>query len=94
MLVDNGLSDQLLEEMPYTIASAHDFEIAIQVMAQVGISPLMEKKTVGEHRLWLLLPFINSFFKAEMRSANWGLFADDLDRLLPKELLASKKLKK
>lgn len=86
LLADAGIPEQVLEEMPYTIASAHEFEIASQVMAQVSISAVMAKKTTGGERRWSLLPFINNNFSEEMRRVNWRLFADDWARLLPETL--------
>ncbi|MGO9171851.1 MAG: hypothetical protein ACLP7P_07790 [Rhodomicrobium sp.] len=84
LLVEANLPDQVLEEMPYTIASAHEFEIVSQVIAQVSISPLMARKTEqGIHRIWSLLPFISDQFKEEMRNVNWRLFTDDWEKLMP-----------
>jgi hypothetical protein len=36
LLADAGIPNTVLEDMPYTIASAHEFEITSQVIAQVG----------------------------------------------------------
>jgi hypothetical protein len=85
LLTDADIPQQVLEEMPYTIASVHEFEIASQVIAQVGISAVLGKKTTapGQQRHWSLLPFIANDFKEEMRQVNWHLFADDLARLIP-----------
>jgi hypothetical protein len=85
LLADAGIPEQVLGEMPYTIASAHELEIASQVIAQVGISPVMAKKTEsGQHRSWSLLPFITGNFSEEMRGVNWRLFADEWGNLIPK----------
>ncbi len=84
LLVEAQIPEQFLDEMPYTIASANEFEIAGQVIAQVGISPVMTKKTTPEQRRWLLLPFLNADFKQEMRHVDWHLFDDDRDVLIPK----------
>ena len=83
LLADAGLPSAVLEEMPYTIASAHEFEITSQVIAQVGIFPVMAKKTAPEQRGWSLLPLAKNDFKEEMRHVNWRLFADDWARLWP-----------
>jgi len=37
-------SDKRRREYPYTVASAHEFELVSQVIARTGIEPLMSKK--------------------------------------------------
>jgi len=86
-LAETGIPEEMMQEWPYTVTSAHEFEIAIQVIAQVSISAVMAGKTAGEQRRWSLLQFINTNFKDEMKHVNWRLFADDWERLkasLPK----------
>src|SRR5262249_44366048 len=50
LLTERGVSVNVMSEMPFTIASAHEFETASQVIAHVGITAVMGKKTSGEHR--------------------------------------------
>src|ERR1019366_1764324 len=83
LLADARISEKVLEETPYTIASAREFEIANQVIARVGIFPVMSKKTKPERRRWSLLPFIQSDFSKEMGHVNWRLFDDDWTKLMP-----------
>jgi hypothetical protein len=84
LLADAGIPGEVLEEMPYTIASAHEFEIASQVIAQVGVFTVMAKKTKpGQQRSWSLLPFITENFSEEMRGVSWRLFADEWAGLIP-----------
>lgn len=83
LLDEAHISRQVLQEMPYTIASAHEFEISIQVMAQAGITSVMKKKTMPNHRWWSLMPFIHSEFKDYLSKVNWRLFFEDWDDLLP-----------
>ncbi len=83
LLAEEGIPEGVLQEMPYTIASAHEFEIASQVIAQASISTVMAKKTGAEQRWWSLLPFLHTEFKQEMRQVRWNLFADDWARLVP-----------
>lgn len=83
LLTEEGVPEQVLQEMPYTVASANEFEIASQVIAQVGISSLMGKKTAAGRWGWSLFPFITENFSEEMRHVNWRLFSDDWDRLMP-----------
>jgi hypothetical protein len=69
-----GVPPRFLVDMPYTIASVHEFEIAGQIVAQVGVCEVMRGKTEGERRRWSLLPFLYSEFSEEMRHVNWRLF--------------------
>jgi hypothetical protein len=83
LLCERGISEQVLIDMPFTTASAHEFEVASQIIAQVGIAALMVKKTSGEQRSWSLLPFIRHHFRDEMKQVNWMIFEADWNRLLP-----------
>jgi hypothetical protein len=83
ILVKQGLPENLTEKMPYTIASSFDFEIASQIIAQVGILPVMKKKTEPQARGWILSPFLQGHFGAEMRNVNWQLFRSEWDKLVP-----------
>jgi hypothetical protein len=82
-LAEAQIPENVLDEMPYTIASAHEFEIAIQIIAQLNIYPVMSKKTGGDQRMWSLLPFIMNEFKEQMRSVDRFLFAADWETLMP-----------
>ena len=79
----HGISEQVLTDMPYTIASAHEFEVAIQIVAHVGIHRLMSEKTSSEERCWSLLPFIRERFAEEMKEVNWTIFEKDWNQPLP-----------
>lgn len=83
LLADAGIPHQVLAEMPFTVASAHEFEIASQIIAQVDISSVMSEKTAEDQRSWSLLPFITSKFSNEMRSINRHLFEDEWGQLTP-----------
>jgi hypothetical protein len=83
LLGDASIRNTVLDEMPYTIVSAHEFEITSQIIAQVGIFPVMSKKTAPEQRGWSMLPLAKNEFREEIRHVNWRLFADDWARLWP-----------
>jgi hypothetical protein len=68
--------------MPFTIASAHEFEIAIQIIGEVGIAKVMALKTKGHHRTWGLAAVLADAFGDELKRINWALFSDDLKGLL------------
>lgn len=80
---EKSIPENILTGMPFTIASAHEFEAASQVIAQIGIATLMRKKTSPEHRSWSLLPFMRDHFTNEMKGVNWTMFEADWNRLLP-----------
>jgi hypothetical protein len=83
LLDDENIPGRVLEEMPYTVASVHEFEIVSQVVAQTGIAAVMGKKTTPDQGRWSLLPFVSNAFKEEMREVNWRLFAEDFAALMP-----------
>ena len=83
LLGEDGIPERVLTDMPYTVASAHEFEVAIQIVSEVGIHRLMNEKTSSEERHWSLLPFIRERFANEMKTVNWTIFERDWNRLLP-----------
>lgn len=83
LLGEAKLDLSLLEQMPFTIASAHEFETAIQIVAEIGISKVMVPKSQGEHRTWGLLAFLQATFASEITRVNWALFGEDLRELMP-----------
>lgn len=83
LLAEAGLEARMLDELPYTIASSHEVEIVAQVIAQVGVAPVMEGKTRSEALGWLLLPFITSKFQHEMRQVDYKLFAREFLSIFP-----------
>jgi hypothetical protein len=83
LLIEQSVSERVLIDMPFTAASAHDFEVASQIIAQVGIATLMGKKTSPEERNWSLRPFLRQHFPNEMKQINWRIFEADWNRLWP-----------
>lgn len=83
LLDQANIPRQVTEDMPYTIASANEFEITSQVVAQVGIAPLFLKKTQPAERFWSLSPFLNSAFRLETKRVKRILFIEDWTRLTP-----------
>ena len=82
-LAEANIPNQILDEMPYTIASVHEFELGIQVVAQLGIFQVMNKKTSGDQRRWSFQPFLSSEFKEQMKNVNRYLFEDEWETLIP-----------
>jgi hypothetical protein len=75
---------EVLNEMPYTIASAEELELASQVIAQVGIFSVMSKKTSPKQQQSALWPFVQVTFKEELGRVNPRLFGDEFLALAPK----------
>jgi hypothetical protein len=44
MLAEAGIPSSILDDAPYTIASSHEFELAIQIVAKLDIFDVMNKK--------------------------------------------------
>lgn len=68
----------------YTIASAQEFEIVVQVIAQLDIQKVMSYKTNPGKNMWTLIPSVREAFLKELDSVNLQLFGSDLLNLLPK----------
>jgi hypothetical protein len=81
LLTERCISLKVLERLPYTIASANEFEILSQVIGQVGIASVMAKKTERETESWTWIPFLNEYFKSELQSVKKSLFIEDLQAL-------------
>ncbi len=69
LLIKADLNANLVETMPYTVASTHEFEVSSPVIATVGIQEFFNRKISTEHRDMMLLPFTQSHFEAELRNA-------------------------
>ena len=50
-LGEAGLSPGLARDMPYTIVSIDELEIALQVISETGIAPFLNAKNDDEHRI-------------------------------------------
>jgi hypothetical protein len=83
LLVEHEMDAELTEQMPFTIASANEFEIASQVIGRTGIALPISKKAAAESRVWSLLPFLSRYFPDEMQKVNWLLFEQDWDSMTP-----------
>ncbi len=77
-LAEANIGADVLEKMPYTIASAQDFETAIQIIAQVGIEKVMGVKTEADRRMWSLSAVISDRFNDQLRNVSRQIFGDAL----------------
>jgi hypothetical protein len=81
LALKEGLSKKDLQEMPCTIASAREFEIAGQVIAQLGIANFMNKKLADNTRWWGVLPFMTHEFQGELKNVSWEAYTAELKKL-------------
>jgi hypothetical protein len=82
-LDEANIPQDVLGKMPFTIASAEEFEIASQVIARTGIEPLMSNKTSAEKVRWSLLPFLFAEYRDELTNVSWSLFEGEWSQLMP-----------
>ena len=82
MLPKAKIPKRVLDEMPYTVASAHEFELAIQVIAQLNIYQSSAEDCWRPTNVVPLAVFMGEF-KEQMISVNQSLFANDWERLIP-----------
>jgi len=83
MLHESNITPDVLDQMPFTIASSQELEIVAQVIAQTDIGRVMSYKVQGDKKGWLLSPAIRDAFPDEMKRISVRLFGDDLLSLLP-----------
>ena len=83
LMAERGVPQEMLTDMPFTVASTHDFETASQVIAQVGIDAVMAMKTAVERWNWSLSPFLNQNFGEQMKTVNWQIFGQEFRELVP-----------
>jgi hypothetical protein len=69
------IPESILQTNPYTICSADEFELAAEIIGQVGIQKFMLKKVDNEHRYWSLGAYMPNYFRDEMKSVG-NLFPD------------------
>jgi hypothetical protein len=76
------ISEKVMTDMPWQLGSAHELEIASQLIAQVGVKSVMDAET-PEQRGWSLLPALRDRFSEEFAKINYHLFTDDFLALVP-----------
>lgn len=81
-LVEAGMDQGIVDEMPYTVTSVMELEAVLQVVAIRGIGPVFAQKTEPEYRAWAWTGFLPNHFQEESRTTKILLFPDDKQRLL------------
>jgi hypothetical protein len=77
-----GIDPSVLNRMPWQLGSAHEFEIASQVIAQLGVSAVLSAKST-EQQGWSLIPALTERFPDALRAVNYRLFEEDFLALVP-----------
>ncbi|CUT13660.1 hypothetical protein BF49_4740 [Bradyrhizobium sp.] len=73
-----GLPEEFLTEMPYSIWPIDDFELGLQIMNESSVAAVMNGKLLdNEHRDWEWRPYLSKCFKEPRKE----LFEDDYRRL-------------
>lgn len=82
-LIAAGLSVGWIEEMPYSVCSAQDFERLVQVIAKRGVQNVLKTKARDpEHRKWIFDSVLREHFSTDVR-ATVDLFPEIFDQILP-----------
>lgn len=71
--VRRKLDVSLLERHPFTVCSAAEFETLLSVLRTVSIEMVLAGKTAGEHREWMMHPYL-SHFHADAAARDSALF--------------------
>jgi hypothetical protein len=82
LLAEAGLPSDIVQRIPYLITSANEFETGCQIIAQVGISPVMSTRSIGQAWTRSLLGVVQTNFEAQMKRVNWYLFSAEWDKIM------------
>jgi hypothetical protein len=77
-----GLPISWLDEMPYSVMSADEFEKVTGVVNTIGIAPFFDSKQQAEFRRWPFGSFCNDRYPEQV-GALADLFHDEYDALFP-----------
>lgn len=73
----------VVDEMPYSIASASELETMLQVVAATSIGAVFSVKTDKQYRDWGWVGFLPTHFATEHSHAATLLFPEEAQRLVP-----------
>lgn len=76
------INADIVDEMPYSIASASELETLLQVVAASSIGAVFSLKTHEDYRHWGWVGFLPSKFEDQYAQATALLFPEDVQRLL------------
>ena len=80
-----NIDHSVLDNMPYVVASADEFETAIRISSKTGLAGFFGLKHTKAHRDFAIPAFSLSLFRKELEEGYKPLFAEEFRRLgLPK----------
>lgn len=77
-----GLDRRLVEEHPYTIMSVEEYEIAIQVIDQVGLKEFFGAFSGSEYKGWMVSPFMQDRYESEMANARYDFLRSEISSVI------------
>jgi hypothetical protein len=77
-----GLEKSMVDQYPYTIMSIEEYEIAIQVISQVGLTEFFEERSKSEHKGWMVSPFMDSKYPDVVANARFDYLRSELDFMI------------
>lgn len=83
LLLGAKLSASLLTDMPYTVASAREFEFVVQIIARIGVAGLMRDKTKADANTCALLPYLQTKLPEYFRELKSVPFVDEALAIIP-----------
>ena len=75
-----GLPLELLNDMPFSVCSIHEFEQAVQVMDHVGILTVMQGKVDDSRQRWTFSAFLSDGFQKFAKDTRF-LFQKEFDEI-------------
>ncbi|NWB63903.1 hypothetical protein [Pseudomonas sp. F1002] len=63
-----GISRDVLDLYPYTVMSVEEYEIAFQLISQVGVKEFFSKRANEYQKGWMVMPFIHTNFPKELKA--------------------------
>jgi hypothetical protein len=76
-----GLNRELIDQVPYFVASAADIEELACAAVQYGLEPILTAKRSGEQASWMFRPFFQEFYP-DARRLSEHLFDEDISGML------------
>lgn len=74
-----GLDRKMTEEYPYTIMSIEEYEIAVQVISQVGLHEFFDERAKSEHKGWMVSPFMDAKYPEFVANARFDYLRSELN---------------
>lgn len=86
--LENSVKEQLtlakipisiIQESPYTVMSAQEFETMIQIINKVGLEEFVKKKNDTPYKDWMTIPTIRFNYEEELNNCRYDYLNEKLD---------------